>query len=248
MSLPGNLVSILNPTIPVDQGIFEVSSDQKARLGTRLQVGDRVFRYAQLTASSNEPAGTLVCSPLSSSSYVSAVLTCSVATTGALQVTVTGSASVEADRFNEGHLSIASTAIAGGGLVFRVKAQASGGTAMVLDLYDALPEAISAAAKCSIMPNQYKLVKVGSKLLDRAAGVLPVDVASSNYFWLQTWGPTAIKGSAVPAGAALMLGTAGAIEGVTMSAASSGAQYVGQNIGLVHVASEANACWVTIDP
>ena len=41
MSKPSNVVSIQNPTIPVDQGIYEESSTQKVRLGTRLTVGDR---------------------------------------------------------------------------------------------------------------------------------------------------------------------------------------------------------------
>lgn len=237
-SNPSNTVGILEPTIPVDQSIYETSTTQKTRLGTRLKVGDRVFRYAQLAASSNEVAGTLVCEPLALSSYVSAVLTVSAATTGATSISVTGSAAITAGVFNEGYLSIASTALAGGGLVFRVKNQASGGATIVLTLYDPIPSSIG-AGPCSLVPNAYKAVKPDDKTIANAAGVLPVNVTTGEYFWVQTWGPASPRHSAAtPAGAALMLGTAGCVEGYTAGGASSGERVIGMNSNLIAVATQ----------
>jgi len=248
MGTPNNVVSILNPTIPINQGIFEVSSDAKAKLGTRLVVGDRVFRYAQLSTSANEVAGKVVCAPLALSSYVSAVLTVSAAATGASTISVTGSAALAAGVFDEGYLSVASTGLTGGGLMFRVKKQASGGPTVVLTPYDSVPSSIG-AGPASLVPNKYKAVKVDSSALANAAGVLPVNVTTGEYFWLQTWGPSApTHSAATPAGATLILGTAGSVAGYAAGGASSGERVIGMNSNLIAVGSECCPVELYLEP
>lgn len=249
MGKPSNVVSILNPTIAIDQSIYEESSDQKARLGTRLQLGDRVFRYARLSASANVNAGEVLCRPVTSASHMSAILTVSAATTGATTVNVTASAAMTANEYTEGYLSIASSALAGGGLMFRVKQQDTGtGVGMAIKLYDPIPGSIG-AGPADLIPNPYNKVKVDSKVTGVPAGVAPIDVTTSNYFWLQTYGPCSARGSiALSGGHPLILGTAGGFVTYVAPGASSGARIIGQQPTVISVATQSNPIELLITP
>ena len=89
MSVPSNIVSIMDPVIPVNQSIYETSTTQKTKLGARLAVGDRVYRYAVLGASANVTAGDLLCATQPVASHQSGLCTVAAATTGAAKLTVT---------------------------------------------------------------------------------------------------------------------------------------------------------------
>lgn len=249
MGIPSNVVSILSPTIPIDQSIYEESTTQKTRLGTRLAVGDRVFRYARLSASADVSAGDVLCYPVSSASHASAILTVSAATTGATSVNVTASAAMTADEYTDGYLSIASQALSGGGIMYRVKQQDSGtGVGMTLKLYDPVAVPITAGPG-DLTPNRYNKVKADSKVTGIPAGVAPIDVTTSNYFWLQTWGPASALGSiALSAGFPLVLGTAGGLVTYVAPGASSGARIIAQQGTIISVATQANVVELFITP
>lgn len=251
MSNPSNIVSILDPQIPVDQSIYESSSTRKAKLGTRLVVGDRVFRYAKVLGTGAE-AGEVLCCPIATASHASGILTVSAATTGAATVHCTASVAVAAGVYDEGYLAISSTGLAGGGLMLRVKKQsasAAAASAFAIELYDAIPTAIG-AGWASLVPCLYNGVARGTTLTSLAAGVSQVVVSSGYYGWIQTWGPAAVKMSAGhAAGLILYVGASGGAAGVVAIAElTAGGMAIGKNMNLAATGSYAEPCYLTIAP
>jgi len=240
----------MNPTIPVDQSIYEQSSTQKARLGTRLPVGDRVFYYAQLSTSANGTAGNVVCSPPLIASHQAGIVNCAAATTGAKTVTVTMGTAMTVNAYAEGYISKATGA--GMGTLYRIKSHPAIATAATgsITLYDAIPGTIAAGA-VNFTPNLFKDVKVGSQVLDTPIGVLPIAVTTGNYFWLQTWGPAApVHTAATPAAAAITLGTLGSVVAARSGTEGGGATIteIGKNLNLAATAAETNPVFLTILP
>jgi hypothetical protein len=254
MSLPSNIVKVLDPTIPVDQSIYEPSSDQKAKLGTRLRVGERTYHYAQLSTSANVNPGDVVCAPQLIASHQSGIMTCGAATTGATTISITGGTAVSANQYAEGYIVFASQALAGGGISYKIKANSAALTAAAgtVTLYDPIPGSVG-AGPINLVPSEYSSVKVGSQALDRAVGVAPVAVTTGQYFWVQTWGPASPKHvAATPANAQVVLGTTGGVV-CTMDATTGGglgavALPVGKNSNLAATAGQCNPAYLMIAP
>lgn len=242
------------PTIPVDQSIYEANTTQQAPLGTRLEVGDRVFYYAK--SDNTRVAGTVLCSPVMSASLQADILTPVAASSGSTAVSITLGEAVTTNQFAEGYLSVAS-GTAGNenvGYLYRIKshtAVASAGT-LVLNLYDPIEKDITAAAEYNLVPNKYLNVSVGSQVLGSAVGVAPCDVTSAGYFWMQTYGPCApIHQAATPVAASLKLGTLGkvlqAFLGGTSAQAVDVTRIIGYNLNLAATAGENCPAVITIN-
>ena len=256
MSIPSNIVSILEPQIPVSQGIYEESSTQKGRLGTRLRVGDRTFYYARLSTSANCSGGDVLCAPQVVASHQSGIVTCAAATTGATTVTITAGTAFTVNQYAEGYISVATGV--GKGQMYRIKSHPVIATAAtgVVTLYDSTPATVAAGA-VSFTPCLFNLVQVGSAALDIPVGVTPMAVTSGNYFWLQTWGPAAPRhvGASVAAGA-LALGTLGGLAnfittgtlGATGSMPVDYLTIIGKNWNLAATADQSNPVFLTILP
>jgi len=236
------------PTIPIDQSIYESNTTQQAPLGTRLEVGDRVFYYAQ--AENTYVAGTVLCSPVMSASHQADILTPVAASSGSQALSITLGEEVSANQYAEGYLAV-SNGTAGDenvGYLYRIKshtAVASAGT-LVLNLYDPLEKKITTAAELNLVPNMYNSVTIGSSALGLAVGVAPCDVTSAGYFWLQTYGPAApLNEDATPAAVAVKLGTTGgvlqAFYGGT-TAADDECLPIGKNYNLAGTAGERTNC------
>lgn len=249
MGVPSNAVSVLNPQIPVDQGIYEVSTTPKTRLGTRLQVGDRTYYYAQASASVG--GGTVLCSPAPTASHQSGIFAVASATAGARTISGTSSAAVAANLYDEGYFHITSSANAG--QVYRIKSQDSGSAGFSIKLYDPIAQSIGTGTFYAITPNPFKNVFVGSQVVDVPVGIAPTNVTSGGYFWLQTWGPgNALHQAASAVAAALRLGTTGglvaAFNATTNDASTIQARVIAQNQTLAATAGQANPVFLTILP
>lgn len=258
MSVPSNAVSILNPQIPVDQSIYETSTTQKAKLGTRLQVGERVFYYAVLSTSANVAAGELLCAPQLIASHQSGIMTAKTTGTGATVITFTAGTLGTVNQYAEGYVAFASTGLAGCGL-YKIKANAAWATAATtanITLYDPIPGSL-AAQPVNLVPCMFKNVLVGTNSNGVAMGVAPVSVTTGEYFWIQTYGPAAVKheGATVAAGG-LALGTLGGVAnfiatGTLGATGSMIADYllpIGKNFNLAATATQANPVFLTILP
>lgn len=257
MSVPSNVVSMYDPQIPVDQSIYEESTTAKTKVGTRLRVGERTYFYAK--AATNLTAANIYCAP----NHVAtrergATNTAWIVGSGtnlANALTVTMGTDVAANLFAEGYLVTASQALAGGGLMFKIKAHGSigSGTSGVITLYDNIPVSTVAAQPINFVQNQFSNVILGSQVIDMPVGVAPIAVTASNYCWLQTWGPCPMRHSAASAVAGIIsMGTLGQavvnFDATTNSGLAATSLPIGKNAGLVATATQCNPVFLMLTP
>ena len=252
MSVPSNYVSRSNPQIPVDQGIYEESTTQKAGIGTRLAVGDRVFYYAK--AGTNLVAGNVVCAPSNIATQMGATVAVDTGALSKKTITITAGTNISANAFAEGYVSVCSSGLAGGGVLLRVKSHSaisSGATTGTINLYDGLPVATVAAGPVNLIQNPYNSAIIGSQVLDLPIGVAPIAVTSGNYFWAQSWGiASPIHTAATPAAADITLGTLGTVVALRTATEGGGAtvRSIGKNINLAATANFCNPVFLAINP
>lgn len=248
MGVPSNLNN-WQPTIAVDQSIYEPDTTQRCPLGTRIVVGDRIFYYAQ--ASASVAGGAVLCSTLPTLSHQSGIFAVAATSAGAKVISGTSSAAVAANLYAEGYFGAAAGAAIGE--MYRIKQQSSGSAAMAITLYDGLNTTITSGANFWITQNPFKNVWVGSQNLDLPMGIAPVAVTSGAYFWLQTWGPANPSHvAATPAGGVLHLGTTGGVV-TTFDATTNGglaavAYQIGKNTRQAATAGQANPVFLTVLP
>jgi len=171
----------------VAQDIMEESSTQKHRLGERLVLGDRVFRYAKAGAV-NLTAGYHTQSNVSLNLWVPHG---SAITEGTVRVTTSGTAVSTADQYAEGYAVIRM----GGGVgnTYKIKNNnVSVGAVTTWTLYEPLETTLVITTTTGMsVTNRYSGVLVGATgtYASDPVGVPIVDVQANYYFWAQTWGP-----------------------------------------------------------
>lgn len=250
MSVPTNAVGVNDPIIPIDQSVYEPdATTQRAPLGTRLKVSDRVYFYAQ--ASASVAGGAVLCAAAPTASHQSGIFAVAVASAGVKVLSGTSSAAVVANFYAEGYFGEALGA--GAGELYRIAKNAAGSTGFSITLYDNLNTTITSGTGFWLMPNSYKNVFVGSQALGVPIGVAPVAVTSGAYFWLQTWGPANPSHvAATPAAAVLHLGTTGGVvstfDATTNGGIAAVAYQIGKNSQLAATAGQSNPVWLSIQP
>jgi len=171
------------------QDIYEESSTALHKLGERIVIGDRVFRYAK-AGSSALTAGLLVGAPCTLTSEDTVTVAHPIGTT---VVTVTA-ASVSADDFAEGYLVVDEGT--GAGETYKIKSNTatSGGTIQVT-LYDGLKTAWSTSdTDVTLIPSPYNgLIVCPTDGIIMPVGVPLIDVTANYYFWVQVKGPAGVK-------------------------------------------------------
>jgi hypothetical protein len=174
------------------QGIMETSSIQKEIVGClRILPDGRKFRYAQATATAIAPGFALQHSePTANHINRSAAATAK----GSYVVSIAlGATAVTADMYKDGFLQVNDGTAGTLGTQYRIKSHntcdASG--TIIVELADPLVTALVATTdKLSLIPNPYRGVSLGAVAYG-CAGVTPVAVAASYYFWAQTGGVAA---------------------------------------------------------
>lgn len=176
-----------------NQGIMEVSSIQREMVGClRVLPDGRKFRYSQATATAIAPGFALQHSqPTANHINLSAVATVK----GSTQISLTvGATAVTEDQYKDGFLQVNSGTAGTLGIQYRIKSHttsSAGSTAITIDLADPLVTALVATTdKLSLIPNPNRGVALGGVTLG-CAGVTPVAVPASYYFWAQTGGVAA---------------------------------------------------------
>ena len=248
MSIPSNEGALtLNPTIPIDQSIYEQSTTKKARLGTKLEVGERTFRYAKAGATGlGVSAGRVACSVIDVSLHGGTYVSFAVATTGATTLSATATGTFAANVFDDGFVVFGGGTRAGE--VYKVKSHGTGVAAVPFVLYDPMVGTVTATSLGAIIPSRY-ICEI-STASQGAVGVSMIDVTAGNYFWLQTKGPAGVIAAATPAAhSPLVVGTTGAvITTVTIAtcnstslayAATDGSYFIGYNGDAAGVAAKA---------
>lgn len=200
LPVPGVSTSARHSPIIVKQGIYEISADQNHLLGTRLELGDRIYHYAKAGATA-----LVACKMNEGEAPVAEHLKCAVAevaAAGATRVKLTlGAVAAAQNIYAEGYLNIDN---AGGGYpAIKIKSHATIAlsTSGYFDLFDPLPVALTASMFGTLTKNPWKDVVVAPANAAQAqipVGVNPVAVTGAYYFWCQTWGPASCLLSGTP--------------------------------------------------
>jgi hypothetical protein len=167
------------------QGIYEESATQKAEIGFRLLVGDRVFRYAYAGGTA------LAAGKLMTSAQLPAEVNKAVeadAAAGTYEVTVTTSAAQL--YLAEGYMVVNDDA--GEGLSYRIKSSAANAdtaTSTDIVLYDPIVTALTTSSEVELYGSPYYDLDLSADVTDHISGIPPIPVTANYYFWLQTWGP-----------------------------------------------------------
>lgn len=203
---------------------FTSSSTQVAPLGSRAVTKDgRVFRYAQagaadLVAGNVQQSAAPIANHLANTPPAVAV--------GATSFTYTpGATAGAANLYAEGYLQVDTTP--GNGYTYQVSGHAAitSATAFTLNLVDPIQVALTTSSRVGLVHNPYKNVIVNPTTATAAvAGVAPYIISTTQYGWLQTWGPCST----------LINGTPGVGIGVVISATTAGA------VDVAAVAAEIN--------
>lgn len=168
-------------------------------LGDRLQLGDRVFRYAK--AGEAHVPGLLLQSPVPATDHTGLAVT--TLTAGSREIVITNGAStalVKNDH-QDGFLWADTGTNAGSCYRIRSHPAASINATCKFTLYDPTVEDFTNADETfSLVTNQYRdLIIHPSVPTALVVGVPLIDVQDNYYFWLQTWGPCSVvtEGSVV---------------------------------------------------
>lgn len=210
-----------------------VTTAKKHKLGTRMELPDgRVFRYS--IAGEAIGAGLVgMQKNHTSASHIKDLLVATAAAIGVTRVNITvAGAAFAANAFQDGYLYTNDATAEG--YVYRIKGHLAIGTSSTgflnLDEEDGIrEEAFDTTTQLGVRENAYTDINIfdATDIDGRALGVVPVDVANNEYFWLQTWGPvsvltagTVVLGNAVVPCSNVANGTAvdGAVEAVPVVA------------------------------
>ena len=227
------------------QSVYKTSDVQLAELGSRKVVGDRVFRYAKA-------AGTLApwnCVQTPAANQDSAALG-AAAPAGEKAVTITASAAWTKDQKAEGYLYITAGTAARLGEMYRIKSHAAIGSAAdgTVYLYDSIKSALAVTEYVNVVENIYKdVVQCTAAAENTPVGFAGIAVASGEYFWMPTFGPCTILGSAgATKGDAIIASATGCIDTVDTT---SGEEF--QQLGVLlenATATNASLAFITIAP
>ena len=229
------------------QSIYMTSSVELADLGSRVVVGDRVFRYA--LASGGAGAGDL-CE--TKAEHLDSVTAGGTNASGCKTFTWYAATAMSANTYAEGYLMSQSGTAANLGQFYRIKshpaiAKTTNGT---LYLYDTIAIAEDVTDEWSINQNPYKsVIECTTGAASIPVGVAPVLVASSNYFWLQTWGPAMVKaGTAIAKGEAIIADVTGQVYNQKISSAGGQVFAVLGHGMMLATASQYAMVFLTIAP
>ena len=191
----------------VGQDVYEESSTKKCPLGTRLVLGDRVFRYCYNAAAASVTVGKLIQAPAceDTTAYEEDVVVPTTSPAGSRTVymtNTTGHSTLTADSLADGYVILGASTGLGTTMKIKSNTAAIANALCTLTLYDPLPVACTAGGNtlCYVKsPYNNVIIDAGSGMLVGAALFTPT---LSYYFWAQTWGPIGL----VANGAAVVVG------------------------------------------
>lgn len=244
-------MNLSNQDVQLAQAMFSQSTTPSHPLGTRGSDDmGRIFRYCraggsdlimgQVIQGAALTAGHLTLTPHTTTGGTSP---------GSLDIMVTCVSAVSTGFYNDGLLMVASGSGAGGsykissfkqitgtGAVVGVSISAGGTGQFTLYFEDAIPvvtnQTISTSSKISIIPSPYMNVIQApvTTLTGPLVGVCTYPITSTQYGWIQTWGPAAVLSNDTMAVGGSVVGvgtTAGRIEGVQGAAAAATTTFLG---------------------
>lgn len=175
------------------QAYNKSSTVKLADLGSRKVIGDRVFRYARA-------AGAITMGDLIQQNAVVAgeasvpSASSDTGVVGSKVFSLYSTTALTKDELAEGYMWVQTGSTPGG--MYRIKSNAvnAGAVAANIELYDTILTTFGATSEVAILRNMYsKVAQYDTN--GHPVGVAPISCTTNDYFWLQTWGPAAIKQS-----------------------------------------------------
>lgn len=181
-------VQKLGDAVIISQGIFETSTTKKHRLGTRIQVGNRIFHYGK--ASGAVVTGKL--NVIAVDSDAEDTITVAHAL-GIREVSITAASAIVAGQYDDGYLIVDEGT--GAGDMYQVKSTPVIANAAVgkIALWDGLLTAWSTSdTDIELLTSPFIMKESVADQIDTPGGVPAVDIAADSFGWFQTWGPCAV--------------------------------------------------------
>lgn len=228
-------MNLSNQDVQLAQQMFVSSATQLHPLGTRgCDPFGRVYRYCRAGAS-DLVAGTVVQAPASVAGNLTLALNTTSAGTsiGDTSFAVTCASAISTGFYREGFAIIATGS--GQGYIYSISNNpvVSTGATGIFSLYpeDALVVAMTTTSKVSLIPNLYMNVIQApvTTATSVVVGVATYVITTTQYGWIQTWGPCAVLTDDTTATGAPLNGiaaTAGRASGFTAAGL-----LTGQSIG-----------------
>ena len=172
---------------------FSESSTKLFPLGTKLQYGERVFRYAKASGATIGIGETVQAAIPVANNNDRAVAQIGSANPAvgdtSIKVTLGGAATL--NQFEDGYVVIVDGTGQGQLLHIASNDAAAGCT---LELLEPVQLAMNSSnSKASVFVNQYaEVLKTPAAPSAAVLGVAPIDVTADYYFWVQTSGPAAV--------------------------------------------------------
>lgn len=236
----------------INQGIYEESTTARAKLGSRMDLGDgRVFYYALNGATVLAP-GKLVCSPVVATEKETNMA--QAETVGSKQIDMVAVGTITADQYAEGYMSVVNDTGEGQTYKIRGNSAASAAAVCTVYLYDEIKTALDTTSEVIITPNILRgvILNTTSSVTSFVCGVPLFAVTAANYFWLQTWGPCSVLcgdslGNAVTERCCIATGSG---EFLSTAGSVTGHQQIGYQIysGTDVVDTEYHLIYLTIMP
>jgi len=233
MTAPHNMYGYstysFNKMVPPDQGVFEISSTQKAALGSRIAFDDgRVYRYAKAGATALA-AGKFVKVGAMAAQVNMAVSAAVTVGNNSVTLTTTSASTTPTD----GYLQINAGTGVGQQFKFRsVAANATTTTSTDVELYDPIGIALDTTSYGSLYYNPYEQCEVVTAQTDIILGVPTTTVTAEYYFWLQTWGPACVLSQNTPTAGYTVFASTSAGTTVNITTSTAGASVPAQALGV----------------
>ena len=192
-----------------DADVYTESATQLFPLGTKLDLGDRVFRYAQMggavTAGKVLQQKANIIAHHSQMTGTAAISADSDAATTDISVETQGDTDITANQYKDGYLWVNDAD--GEGQSWRVKSHPahdhSSDASIVITVYGGVATALATGSELGICQNVYKdvIVSPGGAATGCVVGITNVHMQNDYYGWIQVRGPKAVL-----AGETLVLG------------------------------------------
>jgi hypothetical protein len=229
------------------QGLYEVSSTQKERLGMlRIEPDGRKFRYAK--ASSTEIACGVTCSMAAAvANHVNQSVAAAVAIGDTEVQFVDGGTGMSADDYKDGYLQVNDGTGQGHQYLIDTNTYCAASGTSIVTLKDPIRVALvaSATSQVSLLPNPWNGTVVQATEATGPAGVTITVVPASNYYWSQTGGLACVLSNGNDAVGSVQ--EHGAADGSADISNGYDKNFIGFVILTANVATEYKPIWLIID-
>ena len=252
-------------TIPLSESQMRTeSAKQLFPLGTRGVTRDgRIYRYAKAGGTALTK-GTLceAAAPHALATSTDTRLNRACTTTHAeahISTTMVASGTVAKDYWKDGYLFVSDTTGTGGqfvhikGNTVSSSGTCSGTTGCVLTFYpdSQAEESLTTASTVAPVKNMYDSIVVATAggNVNALVGVPNQEVTAAYYFWLQTWGPCAVRQetTVAPLGSAIVSSTGTTGGAVECSSCTTSADYSPVTVGQLLGAAQASLEFIFIE-